>query len=87
MAVLNRFYIFRIDRARWGERRDILTELASVGVDVDEEFGEVPLDEAGRFEVVRGTATDETVRTLKEEFDVDAFVDMNVGTAAKTDKR
>lgn len=80
------YFIFRIDRQRLKKGADIMSDLQSAGVEVDRDFGEVLIDETGRYEVVRGIASDKTVHDLKEAFDIDAFVDMPVRLAKKTEE-
>jgi hypothetical protein len=87
MKAKTSYFIFRIDRQRLSEGSDAISNLQSAGVEVDQNFGEVLIDEAGRFEVVRGIANDEIVRNLKKAFDIDAFVDMPVQPAAKTEEK
>ena len=76
-------FLFRIDQALWNSDEQVLDAFHESGVQVDSQFGLVPIDNSGERKVLRGESTDSINEILKEKYDVDAFVDVSVGPLVK----
>lgn len=76
MSDPTRVYTFSIDNSRLAGGCDFLAELETAGVVVDVEYGVQPRDPSVfHLCVARGAATEEVVRKLKQELDIDAYAE------------
>lgn len=83
MSEEHKHYLYRTDRSRWESDEQLLKELKKRGVQIDQEFGVVSLDEAGQSVVLRGVSTEKVNIMLQKKFEIDAFVDVPVGPMSK----
>lgn len=75
---LRRRYLFRIQVRAGGGVDAIFARLRSLGVDVDDFYGAVPLDAARTLFVVRGVADEESVARVERAEDVLTFPDSGI---------